>query len=55
MMLEILNIKNYRCFEDHTVNFHESTVVVGKNNAGKSTIIEALYIICWRSCENVVF
>jgi hypothetical protein len=44
-MLRTLRLQNYRCFNDHTVTFHSSTVVVGKNNAGKSTIVEALHII----------
>jgi len=40
-MLRTLRLQNYRCF-DHTVAFHADTVVVGRNNAGKSTIVEAL-------------
>jgi energy-coupling factor transporter ATP-binding protein EcfA2 len=44
-MLNTLRLQNYRCFRDHTVTFHPSTVVVGKNNAGKSTIVEALHLI----------
>jgi len=44
-MLNTLRLQNYRCFRDHTVTFHESTVVVGKNNAGKSTIVEALHLV----------
>ena len=44
-MLRSLRLQNFRCFRDHTVTFHPSTVVVGKNNAGKSTIVEALHLI----------
>jgi predicted ATPase len=44
-MLHTLRLQNYRCFRDHTVTFEPSTVVVGKNNAGKSTIVEALHLI----------
>ena len=44
-MLRTLRIQNYRCFSDHTVTFHPTTVVVGTNNAGKSTIVEALHVI----------
>jgi hypothetical protein len=44
-MLHTLRLQNFRCFRDHTVTFHASTVVVGKNNAGKSTIVEALHLI----------
>ena len=44
-MLRTLRLKNYRCFRDHTVTLQISTVAVGKNNAGKSTIVEALHIV----------
>jgi hypothetical protein len=44
-MLRTLRLQNYRCFRDHTVTFHSNTVVVGKNNAGKSTIVEALHLV----------
>lgn len=44
-MLRKLRLQSYRCFDDHTVTFQPSTVVVGRNNAGKSTIVEALHII----------
>lgn len=40
-----MTLKNYRCFEDYTINFKDETLIVGENNAGKSTIIEALRII----------
>ena len=29
-MLHTLRLQNYRCFHDHTVTFHDNTVVVGK-------------------------
>ena len=44
-MLRSLRLQNYRCFDDHTVAFHPSTVVVGRNNAGKSSIVEALHLV----------
>ena len=44
-MLRQLKLKNFRCFEDHTVVFDKTTVVVGKNNAGKSTLVEALQLL----------
>ncbi len=40
--LASLRVQNYRCFSDHTVDFGNTTVIVGKNNAGKSTLIETL-------------
>jgi len=44
-MLRQIRLKNYRCFSDHTVPFEKATVVVGKNNAGKSTLVEALELV----------
>jgi hypothetical protein len=38
-------MQNFRCFDDHTVLFEPSVVAVGKNNAGKSSLIEALRLI----------
>lgn len=36
---------NYKCFEDATIPLREITIAVGKNNAGKSTMIEGLRLI----------
>lgn len=44
-MLRQLRMQNYRCFDDHTILFEPNTVVVGKNNAGKSSVIEALRLV----------
>ena len=38
-------MENFRCFDDHTVLFESSVVAVGKNNAGKSSLIEALRLV----------
>lgn len=44
-MLKTLNLENYRCFDKHTLEFKDCTIIVGKNNAGKSTVIEALRLV----------
>lgn len=44
-MLESLTFDNYKCFQQQTITFRPSTVVVGRNNAGKSTIVEALRLV----------
>lgn len=44
-MLQKLVIKNFRCYVDSTITFNGTSILVGKNNAGKSTMIEALKII----------
>jgi hypothetical protein len=44
-MLASMHLENYRCFDGHSIEFRPMTVVVGRNNAGKSTIAEALRLI----------
>ncbi|MEA2190404.1 MAG: hypothetical protein QOI73_525 [Solirubrobacteraceae bacterium] len=44
-MIESLRLQNFRGFIDHTVPFKQTTVLVGANNAGKSTLVEALRIV----------
>lgn len=44
-MLKKLILENYRCFERTEISFKELSIIVGKNNAGKSTLIEALRIL----------
>ncbi len=44
-MLSELRLENFRCFEDHTIPLRPLTIIVGRNNAGKSTIVEALRIV----------
>lgn len=40
-----IKITNYKCFEEHIINFENLSIVIGRNNAGKSTLVEALRII----------
>ena len=42
-----LNITNYKCFQNSYMTFKDITIIVGKNNAGKSTIIETLRLVAW--------
>lgn len=44
-MLTEIRFQNFRCFEDHTVALRPCTVIVGKNNAGKSTLVEGLRLV----------
>ena len=44
-MLEKIVITNFRSYEKTTITFNGSAILVGKNNAGKSTLIEALKIL----------
>jgi predicted ATP-binding protein involved in virulence len=48
MRLEQLQIKNYRCFENLTIDFHpELTVLIAPNGAGKTTILDAARVAVW--------
>lgn len=44
-MIKQITLENYRCYKKHIVEFNDLSIVVGKNNAGKSTLIEALRLI----------
>lgn len=45
IVLERIEFKNFRCFQNSKLSIRDLTIIVGKNNSGKSTIIEALRII----------
>lgn len=44
-MLKSLTLENYRCFNHHQITLKDVSIIVGKNNAGKSTLIEALRLL----------
>lgn len=44
-MISSLTLKNFRCFENHTIEFPAKSLLVGKNNAGKSTCVEGLRLV----------
>ena len=44
-MITTLHLENFKGFYDHTITFGEFSVLVGRNNAGKSSAIEALRIV----------
>lgn len=44
-MLTKLSLQNFRGFERHELPLCEMTIVVGRNNAGKSTVVEAMRLI----------
>lgn len=46
-VLKSLQMKNFRCFANHKVVFSPLTVMVGPNNAGKSTVVESLRLLSW--------
>jgi hypothetical protein len=44
-MLRSLQLTNFRRFAEHRLTFRPNTLLVGANNAGKSTIVEALRLV----------
>jgi AAA15 family ATPase/GTPase len=44
-MLKKLKLRNFRCFENHEIDFSSFDVLVGKNNVGKSTVVDALKLV----------
>lgn len=45
MKIDSIKLKNFRGYRSETeINFNDLTVFVGKNDIGKSTILEALDI-----------
>ncbi|MFI8715385.1 ATP-dependent nuclease [Brevibacillus brevis] len=50
MYISKLTIQNFRCFQDFTVEFNEGlNVLIGSNNAGKTTVIKALEFLFKRT------
>jgi hypothetical protein len=43
--LHELRLENYRCFRDHVIPLRRRSILTGRNNAGKSTVAEALRIL----------
>ena len=44
-MIDTVKLENYRCFENSRIKVKQIAIFVGKNNAGKSSFIEALRLI----------
>jgi hypothetical protein len=44
-LLSSIHVKNFRCFADHKVPLRSRTVIIGRNNAGKSSVVEALRLV----------
>ena len=43
--LKSIVLQNFRGFSEHKIEFGPETILIGKNNAGKTTVIEALRIL----------
>ena len=56
LLLDSLEIKGYRCFEHLTIEkLGRVNLIVGKNNVGKTALLEALWIYANDGAENLMF
>lgn len=44
-MIAEIHLENYRCFRKHKITFGRLSIIVGENNAGKTTLVEALRLV----------
>ncbi len=42
MLLKEVRVKNFRCLKEISVPLNETTILIGENNAGKTTFLDAL-------------
>jgi putative ATP-dependent endonuclease of the OLD family len=42
LMIKTIRLRNYRTFDDCTLGLHQRTVVLGANNVGKTSLLEAI-------------
>jgi predicted ATP-dependent endonuclease of OLD family len=55
-MLRDLTIQNYRCFKDfHIDDLARVNLIVGQNNSGKTTFLEAIYLLVQQQNIQAVF
>lgn len=56
-MLKSILLENYKCYKKSKLLFKDISIIVGSNNAGKSTLIEALRLIAFAAgkCKSVVY
>ncbi len=48
MRIYHLQVKNFRCFTDFSLDFNEPLIVItGRNGSGKSSLLEALHYCCY--------
>lgn len=43
-MIKVINLKNFKCFSENSLQLNELTILAGANAAGKSSIVQALLL-----------
>ena len=46
-MINMVSIRNFKCLRDVQIGLERFTVLVGPNASGKSSILQALNLLCW--------
>ncbi len=46
-MISNVRIRNFKCLRDVTIDLERFTMLVGPNASGKSSILQALNLLCW--------
>lgn len=53
-MISKLNLNNFRCFQDFTLDgIRPITLIAGANSVGKSTLLESIFLFCERNSSDV--
>jgi DNA replication and repair protein RecF len=48
MLINSIELKNFRCFEDLKLSLnHRAIIIHGNNGRGKTTLVEAIYYLCY--------
>jgi putative ATP-dependent endonuclease of the OLD family len=55
MFLKSLKVKNYRCLQDVSLDFDDTTILIGENNSGKTACLDIIKNILSRVTPSAVF
>lgn len=54
-MLQSIEIENFRCFEKTSISgFEQINLITGKNNSGKTALLEALYLMLTTDSKSLI-
>jgi putative ATP-dependent endonuclease of OLD family len=55
MLLTEVRIKNFRSLKNVTVPLDDNTIIIGENNSGKTSFLEALRFVLSRTTQKIIF
>jgi len=53
-MIESLRLKNFKCFEDQSLDFQSLTLLSGLNSTGKSSVLQSLLLLRQSEQQNLL-